>query len=226
MTSIYVSQLVRVDISFDVAVLTIETFYSDDWSSYFARYMMYIKIRNVKIWCKIMHMKRNLCKRPGSHRGKYRNIDMHKHHWRGECHTHSRMYTYTHSIQLSRWFFDRHDTQQNAFISTGYSILRNQHAKATYTSAIHCNSVTEGYAFGMCSFWGKCRDHSMFWDQYVLQSHISRHADLYLGSDGDRMHMLIHCLGNNSICYSDQCQQSSSLAMSWALCRQTGNAKS
>ena len=30
MTSIYVSQLVRVDISFDVAVLTIETFYSDD----------------------------------------------------------------------------------------------------------------------------------------------------------------------------------------------------
>ena len=49
MTSIYVSQLVRVDISFDVAVLTIETFYSDDWSSYFARYMMYIKIRNVKI---------------------------------------------------------------------------------------------------------------------------------------------------------------------------------
>ena len=36
MTSIYVSQLVRVDISFDVAVLTIETFYSDDWSSYFS----------------------------------------------------------------------------------------------------------------------------------------------------------------------------------------------
>ena len=30
MTSIHVSQLVRVDISFDVAVLTIETFYSDD----------------------------------------------------------------------------------------------------------------------------------------------------------------------------------------------------
>ena len=30
MPSIYVSQLVRVDISFDVAVLTIETFYSDD----------------------------------------------------------------------------------------------------------------------------------------------------------------------------------------------------
>ena len=29
MTSIDVSQLVRVDISFDVAVLTIETFYSD-----------------------------------------------------------------------------------------------------------------------------------------------------------------------------------------------------
>ena len=82
-----------------------------------------------------MHMKRNLCKRPRSHRGKYRNIDMHEHNWRGECHTHSRMYTYTHSIQLSRLFFDRHDTQHNAFISTGNSIFRNKHAKATYTSA-------------------------------------------------------------------------------------------
>ena len=30
MTSIHVAQLVRVDISFDVAVLTIETFHSDD----------------------------------------------------------------------------------------------------------------------------------------------------------------------------------------------------
>ena len=30
MTSIHVSQIVRVNISFDVAVLTIETFYSDD----------------------------------------------------------------------------------------------------------------------------------------------------------------------------------------------------
>ena len=135
MTSIYVWQLVRVDISFDVAVLTIETFYSDDWSSYFSRYMMYFKRSNVKIWCKIMHMKRNLCKRPRSHRGKYLNIDMYKHHWRGACHTHSRMHTYTHSIQLSWWFFDRHDSQHNAFVSTGNSILRNQHAKPTYTSA-------------------------------------------------------------------------------------------
>ena len=135
MTSIHISHLVRVDISFDVAVLTIETFYSDDWSSYCSRYMMYFKIRNVKILCKIMHMKRNLCKRPGSHRGKYIKTDMHKHHSRGECHTHYRLYTYTHSIQVSRWFFDHHDTKHNAFISTGNSILRNQHAKATYTSA-------------------------------------------------------------------------------------------
>ena len=223
MTSIHVSQLVRVDISFDVAVLTIETFYSDDWSSYFSRYMMYFKIHNVKIWCKIMHMKRDLCKRSRSHRGKYLNTDMHKHHSRGQCHTHYRMYTYTHSIQLSRWFFDRHDSKHNAFISTGNSILRNQHAKATYLFL--CNSVTQGFAFDMSSLKDKCRDHSMFWDPYLLQSHISRHADLYLGSDGVRMHMLIHCLGNNIICYSDQCQQASSLAMSWALCRQTGNAK-
>ena len=135
MRSIHVSQLVRVDISFDVAVLTIETFYSDDWSSYFSRYMMYFKIRNVKIWGKIMHMKRDLCKRSRSHRGQYLNTDMHKHHSRGECHTHYRMYTYTHLIQLSRWFFDRHESKHNAFISTGNSILRNQHAKATYTSA-------------------------------------------------------------------------------------------
>ena len=36
---------------------------------------------------------------PRSHRGKYLNIDRHKHHSR-ECHTHSRTHTYTHSIQL------------------------------------------------------------------------------------------------------------------------------
>ena len=66
--------------------------------------------------------------------------------------------------------------------------------------------------------------YSMFWDSYLLQSHISRHVDLYLGSDGVRMHILLHCLGNNSICYSDQWQQASSLAVWWALCRQTGNA--
>ena len=217
----------RVDISFDVAVLIIETFYSDDWSSCFSRYMMYFKTRNVKIWCKIMHIKRNLCKRPRSHRGKYLNIYMHKHHSRCECHTHYRMYTYTHSIQLSRWFFDRHDTKHNAFISTRNSILRNQHAKATYTSAsfFAIVYVTQEYAFDMSSFKDKGRDQSMFWVPYLLQSHISRHADLYLGSDGVRMHMLIHCLENNSICYSDQCQQASSLAMSWALCRHTGNAK-
>ena len=49
MTSIYVSQLVRVDISVDVAVLTIETFYSDDWSTYFSRDMLDFKRSNVKI---------------------------------------------------------------------------------------------------------------------------------------------------------------------------------
>ena len=47
----------------------------------------------------------------------------------------------------------------------------------------------------------------MFRDQYFLQSHISRHANLYLGSGEDRLHILRHCHGNNSIRYSDQCQQ-------------------
>ena len=49
-----------------------------------------------------MNMKRYVYKRPRSHRGKYHNIDMHQHHSRGVCHTHPRMHTYTHSIQLSR----------------------------------------------------------------------------------------------------------------------------
>ena len=141
MTSIYVSQLVRVDISFDVAVLTIETFYSDDWSSYFSRYMMYFKRSNVKIWCKIMHMKRNLCKRPRSHRGKYLNIDMHKHHWRGECHTHSRMHTYTHSIQLSWWFFDRHDTTLSSRLETAYLGISMQSQPTQVPHSLQkCNS--------------------------------------------------------------------------------------
>ena len=39
-----------------------------------SRYMMYFKIHNVKIWCKIMHIKRYLCKRSRSHRGKSRHV--------------------------------------------------------------------------------------------------------------------------------------------------------
>ena len=63
-----------------------------------------------------MHMKRNVYKRPRSHRGKYHNIDMHQHHSRGVCHTHPRIH--------------------NALISIRNSIiLRKQHAKATYTRA-------------------------------------------------------------------------------------------
>ena len=34
---------------------------------------------------------------------------MHEHHSRGERHTHSHMRTYTHSINLSRRFFARHE---------------------------------------------------------------------------------------------------------------------
>ena len=82
-----------------------------------------------------MHMKRNLYKRLTSHRGKNRNIDMHKHHSRSEYHTHARMHTYTHSIELSRRFFARHDAQHYELISTGDSTRRNQHAEAVYTSA-------------------------------------------------------------------------------------------
>ena len=48
----------------------------------------------------------------------------------------------------------------------------------------------------------------------------------HLGSEGHRLHMLIHSLGNNSIRYSDECQQARSLNMSGALCRHTVNAKS
>ena len=72
--------------------------------------------------------------------------------------------------------------------------------------------------------WNKCRDHSMIREQYLLQWHISRHANLNLGSCVDRLHILKHCHGNNHIRYSDQCQQARSLAVPWALCRQTGNA--
>ena len=32
------------------------------------------------------------------------------------------------------------------------------------------------------------QDHSMFWDQYLSQSHARRCAELCLGSDGDRLH--------------------------------------
>ena len=80
-----------------------------------------------------MHMKRHFNERLRSHRRKYLNIDMHKHH-SGVYHTHSPTHTYTQSTQLGR-FFARHDTKHNALVSTGNSTLRKQHVKATSTSA-------------------------------------------------------------------------------------------
>ena len=53
----------------------------------------------LKYDAKVRHMIGNLYEGPRSHRGKYLNIDMHKHHLR-ECHTYSRTHTYTHSIDL------------------------------------------------------------------------------------------------------------------------------
>ena len=45
----YKKQQVRADVCFNVTIFTIETFYLDDYSSYFSRYMMYFKICHVKI---------------------------------------------------------------------------------------------------------------------------------------------------------------------------------
>ena len=134
------------------------------------------------------------------------------------------------STQYS-WFFARHYTNHNALISTGNSMLRKQHAKAKETvgQALCCcvnHEYTSRNTIDLSSFWNKCGGHSMFWDQYLLQSHITRHADLYLACCGDRLHSLKHCHGNINIRYSDKCQQARSLAMPWAVCRQTGNAKS
>ena len=67
---------------------------------------------------------------------------------------------------------------------------------------IVCCCLTHGVTFEK-----KCRDHSMIWDQCLLQSHISRHTNLYLGSSVDRLHILKHCYGNNHIRYSDQCNR-------------------
>ena len=80
-----------------------------------------------------MHMKRHLYERLRSHRRKYLNIDMDKHH-SGEYDTHSPTHTYTHSIQLGR-FFATHDIKHNALVSTGNRTLRKQPVKATFTSA-------------------------------------------------------------------------------------------
>ena len=173
---------------------------------------MFFKLGNAKIWCKIMHMKRNLYKRPRTHRGKYLNIDMHKQHSRGECHTHIVACTHT-SIQYSRVddslpVKTPNTTHSSRRLESAYLRISMQ-TQPTYKCLRLCNSVTHGYAFHLSSFWNKCWDHSMFSDQYLLQSPISQHADLYLGSDGDRLHILRHCHGNNSICYSDQCQEAS-----------------
>ena len=125
------------------------------------------------------------------------------------------------------WFFARHYTNHNTPISTGNIMLRKQHAKAKATvGQALCCCVNHEYTIDLSSYWNKCRDHSMFWDQYLLQSHITRHADLYLACGRDRLHILKHCHGNINIRYSYKCQQARSLAMPWTLCRQTGKVKS
>ena len=82
------------------------------------------------------HMKRNFYnKRSISRRGMYLDIDMRKHHSR-ECHTHSRMHTYTHSYRYISLL-----SQQAERITTVYSMLRNQYARATASQAL-CYNIT------------------------------------------------------------------------------------
>ena len=96
---------------------------------------------------KIRHMERNLYKEPTSHRGNYLKIGKHKHQSR-ECHTHSRTQTDTHSIQLVLCL-SLHQSQR-ALISTGNSMLREQHANATEGQA-HCCSVSHEHTIGLSS---------------------------------------------------------------------------
>ena len=95
---------------------------------------------------KIRHMERNLYKGPRSHRGNFLTFVSISTNRANVTHILARKQTPT---QYS-WFSVYHYTNHNALISTGNSMLREQHANATVGQALCC-SVSHEYTIGLSS---------------------------------------------------------------------------
>ena len=165
-------------------------------------------------------------KRPISHLGMFLNIDMRKHHSR-KCHTHFRTHTYTHSIRLY-WFTitpSRTHYHWKQYAKEPACKGNRQPGASLYYNSHNINHTKHIW---LIFFVKQVQDHSMFWDQYLSQSHAHRCAELYLTSDRDRLHF--DAIPRKPIVlftiqHSDEYQQDRSFAGSWALCRETGNVK-
>jgi len=125
-------------------------------------------------------------KRPISHRGMYLNIDMRMHHSR-KCHIHFRKHTYTHSIQLYLFTITPSRTHyhwKQYAKETACKGNRQPGASLDYNS----HNINHTKHIWLIFLVKQVQDHSMYWDQYLSQSHAHRCAELYLTSDRDRLH--------------------------------------
>jgi len=116
----------------------------------------------------------------------YLNIEMRKHHSR-KCHTHSRTRTYIHSIQL--YFFaiipSRTHNHWKQYVNESACKGNRQPGALLHYNSHNINHIKHVWLIFLVKH---VQDYSMFWYQYLWQSHAHRCAELYLTKDGDRLH--------------------------------------
>ena len=119
-------------------------------------------------------------KRPISHRGMYLNMDARKHHSR-ECLTHSRTQAYTHSIQLCFFVITPSRTHYHwrQYAKEPACKGNRQPGALLYYNSHNIHYIIHIWLIFLVK---QVQDHSMFWDQYLSQSHAHRCAELYLSS--------------------------------------------
>ena len=119
-------------------------------------------------------------KRPISHRGMYINMDTRKHYSR-ECHKHFRTHAYTHSIQLCFFAITPKRTHYHWRQYAKEPACKSNHQPGAF---LYYNSHNIHYIIHIWLIFivKEVQDHSMFWDQYLSQSHAYRCAELYLSS--------------------------------------------
>ena len=74
----------------------------------------------------------------------------------------------------------------------GNSMPRNQHARTIVSQALcYANTHITNHIIHIWLIFlvKQMQHHSMFWDHYLSQTHSHQCAELYLSSDGDRLHL-------------------------------------
>jgi len=148
---------------------------------------MYRSILNryFNIWCrKFVTRKEFLQQKADMAPEMYLNIDMRKHHSR-ECHTHSRMHTYTHSIQLCFFAITPSRTHYHwkQYAKEAACKGNRQPGALLYYNSHNIHYIIHIWLIFLVKH---VQDYSMFWDQYLSQSHAHQCAELYLSSQRRR----------------------------------------